>query len=396
MPSQEFGVFGIDKKGLYEINVPAGLGVNIRITDRFGLNIQSNAMITTSDKSERLDKYVSGFTDLAWQHSFGLTVALGKISKGDADHDGVTDRKDACPNTPAGDLVDSKTGCSIDSDKDNIADNKDACPQIAGVFALNGCPDSDGDGIKDSEDKCPNLAGDKALNGCPDADKDGVDDSKDKCPDLFGVAMFFGCPDTDKDSVQDLEDKCPTIPGLVKFAGCPDTDADGIEDSKDNCPSVFGYAAFNGCPEGKATPAPVVTPRVEEPKKESPKKEEPKKLEITDKLPLKPLEFATSQASVRIIYSDTLNSIANIMKSNNNNQLLIIGNADSRGGSEMNKALSLRRARAVQNYLVRKGINRNRLIIRGDGEDNPIDTNETPEGRARNRRVDLFLQLISK
>src|SRR5947207_13976753 len=87
----------------------------------------------------------------------GLSVFhLGTPSK-DSDHDGVSDTKDACPDTPAGAAVDSK-GCPIDSDHDGVYDGIDKCPGTpAGVHVdAKGCPvDSDGDGVPDGIDQCP-------------------------------------------------------------------------------------------------------------------------------------------------------------------------------------------------------------------------------------------------
>ena len=76
----------------------------------------------------------------------------------DDDNDGVSDKKDKCPGTPAGVMVD-KTGCPLDKDIDGVADYKDKCPDIAGTVNTGGCPDKDTDGIADAEDRCPDVAG---------------------------------------------------------------------------------------------------------------------------------------------------------------------------------------------------------------------------------------------
>ena len=81
------------------------------------------------------------------------------VEEGDADGDGVIDRRDQCPGTEAGVKVDAK-GCALDSDGDGVADGDDKCPdtpQGAKVDAM-GCElDSDGDGIVDGRDECPNT-----------------------------------------------------------------------------------------------------------------------------------------------------------------------------------------------------------------------------------------------
>lgn len=69
--------------------------------------------------------------------------------------------------------------------------------------------------------------------------------------------------------------------------------------------------------------------------------------------------------------------------------LEINGNTDNIGAASYNKKLSEKRADTVKNYLAGKGIDASKLIAKGFGEDNPIATNDTPEGRMKNRRVDF-------
>jgi OOP family OmpA-OmpF porin len=77
----------------------------------------------------------------------------------DADHDGVPDGVDKCPDTPVGAVVDA-TGCTTDADSDGVRDGLDQCPNtpkgtpVDGVGCARG-PDSDGDGVSDAADKCP-------------------------------------------------------------------------------------------------------------------------------------------------------------------------------------------------------------------------------------------------
>lgn len=108
-----------------------------------------------------------------------------------------------------------------DSDKDGISDKKDKCPQVAGLKEFEGCPDTDGDGIPDNEDGCPEEAGTKEMNGCPDSDGDGVADKDDLCPEVSGSVEMEGCPDTDEDGVHDGIDECPDKKGTVETNGCP-------------------------------------------------------------------------------------------------------------------------------------------------------------------------------
>jgi OOP family OmpA-OmpF porin len=119
----------------------------------------------------------------------GLSFGLGatRRSAADADHDGVADRLDRCPNTPRGAKVDAD-GCPIDSDGDGVWDGIDECPRTPAGARVDarGCPkDSDGDGVYDGIDECPDTPRGCTVDakGCEkDSDKDGVCDGVDRCP----------------------------------------------------------------------------------------------------------------------------------------------------------------------------------------------------------------------
>ena len=95
--------------------------------------------------------------------------------------------------------------------------------------------------------------------------------------------------------------------------------------------------------------------------------------------------------------SDVLNESSNQrldasiqdLKNNPDLQVIVAGHSDSRGNPDFNRALSQKRAEAVRNYLITKGVNPARLSARGYGDKEPAATNDTAEGRAKNRRVEL-------
>jgi hypothetical protein len=118
-----------------------------------------------------------------------------------------------------------------------------------GIFLKIGKPDSDKDGISNKKDKCPEIPGLELFSGCPDYDADGLPDYLDQCPRDFGASDTKGCPDTDRDGVVDPFDRCPEVSGNQDLHGCPDTDHDGLPDLDDECPSVFGLAQNQGCPK---------------------------------------------------------------------------------------------------------------------------------------------------
>ncbi len=130
-----------------------------------------------------------------FQALLGYSWGLG--APADSDGDGVANRLDQCPNTPAGAKVDNK-GCPIDSDGDGVFDGLDRCPDTPVGTKVNadGCPlDSDGDGIADHQDKCPAVPAPGTPDGCPvDSDGDGVIDANDACPTVPAPGTTDGCP----------------------------------------------------------------------------------------------------------------------------------------------------------------------------------------------------------
>jgi OmpA-OmpF porin, OOP family len=86
-----------------------------------------------------------------------------------------------------------------------------------------------------------------------------------------------------------------------------------------------------------------------------------------------------------------LDQLAESMKSNPDTRWRVEGHTDAVGSDSYNMDLSRRRAESVVNYLVSKGVDRNRLEIVPLGESTPIASNDTPEGRAMNRRVEIKL-----
>mgnify|MGYP000306625859 CR=1 FL=1 len=256
-----------------------------------------------------------------------------------------------------------------DTDGDGVYDKEDACPEVAGLKEFNGCPDADGDGIKDSEDACPNVAGLAALNGCPDADGDGVADKDDMCPSSKGTKANKGCPDTDGDGVVDKDDNCATVAGPAANKGCPwpDTDGDGVLDKDDKCPNVAGVPSEMGCPEK------VI------------KDEAVKAINMAAQT----INFRSGSTKFKPGITSELDKIVSLMKTHSKATFAISGYTDSSGRASSNLRLSERRANAVMAYFVRKGVDASRLTAKGYGVNNPIASNKTREGRAKNRRVEI-------
>ncbi len=108
---------------------------------------------------------------------------------------------------------------------------------------------------------------------------------------------------------------------------------------------------------------------------------------------LKELQFTTGSAELDPESFAELNKLYNLLRRNPEHTIEIFGHTDSSGDADTNRMLSQGRAKAISNYLVKRGISPNRIITRGYGESYPIATNGTPEGRRLNRRVDIHLYI---
>ena len=249
------------------------------------------------------------------------------------------------------------------------------------------CIDEDGDRICADVDQCPDEAEDldgvEDDDGCPedqDTDGDGLMDSVDQCvldpEDTDGYLDEDGCPelDNDADGIPDTRDECVSEPedpdGYEDEDGCPEADNDGdeIPDLEDECPFEKGVAAENGCP----------------------KRYEGVEITETHIRINQKIHFAYNKAKILKDSYPILKTVAQVLRDNPEIRLSIEGHTDSKGGKRYNKKLSKRRARSVMRHLVKKGrIDKDRLSFVGWGEEKPIDSNMTEEGRAANRRVEF-------
>jgi OOP family OmpA-OmpF porin len=84
-----------------------------------------------------------------------------------------------------------------------------------------------------------------------------------------------------------------------------------------------------------------------------------------------------------------LDDLISKVKGINLEVIIAVGHTDSVGSEAYNQKLSVRRAEAVKAYLVTKGIEKNRIYTEGKGEKQPVASNKTPEGRTKNRRVEI-------
>lgn len=229
--------------------------------------------------------------------------------------------------------------------------------------------DSDGDGIPDDEDKCPNNTPEEISKG------------------VYQDGPRKGCPiDTDEDTIEDYRDECPNSPAeivrldagrgtcinldasdTVTLLGCTkDSDGDGVPDCLDDCPNTAKGARVNerGCGVVEKGETVILQGDVT--------------FEF-NKFNLTPQAMATLDAFASRAVADLARFT----------DILVEGHTDSIGSDAYNQTLSEKRAAAVKNYLISKGIPTDKVASAGKGEKQPIADNNTVLGRAQNRRVEL-------
>jgi OOP family OmpA-OmpF porin len=272
-----------------------------------------------------------------------ILVALRIRKAKDTDGDGVTDRRDECPDTPIPATVDDQ-GCPTDTDQDKVVDGIDQCegtPQGATVDTA-GCPrDSDGDGILDGLDICPDTNPAALIN----AD---------------------GCPyDTDGDGHLDGIDQCPATPmgAVVDPRGCQvDSDGDGVPDGLDECPdtSLDNATDTAGCSAVQRGDFELPT-----------------------------IRFRLGSTKITKGSSQALDKVASILRQNPDITVEIGGHTDTMGKASVNRAISLNRAEEVKQYLASQGVPASQMVTKGYGEVHPIASNRYATGRALNRRIEF-------
>ena len=327
-----------------------GVGAKYRMSTKWGLRLDARLLLPPSSAG-------TGVT-VDFEAIASIYADFGRVKQrevapppvdDDPDHDGIRGAADKCPNDP--------------EDKDGFQD-EDGCPDL----------DNDGDGIPDSKDKCPNEPEDKDgfqdEDGCPDLDNDGdgIPDAQDKCPN----------EPEDKDNFQD-DDGCPD----------PDNDNDGIPDAQDKCPNEpetkNGYQDEDGCPD-----------------------------EIPDKVKafsgvIQGVNFRVNSADLLPLSFKTLDRAVAVLKEFKDIKIEIQGHTDDQPlvghkGSKFadNLELSQGRAESVRQYMVKKGIEENRLVAKGYGDSQPVEApaglkgNKLNAARSKNRRVEFKLISFSK
>ncbi len=215
-------------------------------------------------------------------------------------------------------------------------------------------PDTDGDGLCDAWVSEEDQAG-KYIDLCS-----GIDQCPEEAEDFDGVQDDDGCPDPDNDR-DGICDPWVEAKGLLdSYAHV----CKGVDLCPEQAETFNSYKDEDGCPD-----------EVPEP---------PKKVFVLDGV-----NFESGKATITQDSYISLMKVVDIMEAFPETAFEIVGHTDNVGRKDKNQKLSADRAEAVKTFLVEKGIDGSRIQTKGAGDTQPIASNKTPEGRAKNRRIEF-------
>jgi len=257
-----------------------------------------------------------------------------------------------------------------DTDGDEINDNDELNTYKTDPLKA----DSDGDKLSDAKE----INEYKTNPMMMDSDDDGLNDYAE----LMEHKTNPNLADTDEDGLNDSEE-------LKKYKTDPlkkDSDMDDLSDGDE-------AMKYKTSPLKKDTDEGTVNDGVEVKRGTNPlDKNDDVILEVEKvgaKIVLDGIEFASGKAVISEKSAEILDKAYKTLKAYPEMEVEIQGYTDNRGSYKFNKALSQKRAEAVRKHLVKLGIDPSRIIASGYGPDNPIETNDTAEGRAKNRRIEF-------
>jgi len=199
--------------------------------------------------------------------------------------------------------------------------------------------------------------------------------------------LLVGCANQGVKAPQIL---CPIV-GAVTGAGIVAAASDSDDPEAYVAGAALGGAlGYFFCRE-KPVPTPVAAAPAPAPKPAPPPPPPPAPEAGTKIVSLDGTNFDFNKSTLRPDAIAKLDHAAQVMNDNPSIKVNVEGHTDSVGSDAYNQGLSERRAKAAVDYLVSKGVDSSRLIPTGYGESRPVATNDTDEGRAQNRRVDLIV-----
>jgi outer membrane protein OmpA-like peptidoglycan-associated protein len=317
--------------------IPMGIGAQFMLDKKVALDINGGYSMTFADGITSLTPTKKGSY---WSLLIGVMV-VGEDEDADPDKDGLLTKEEK----------------RIRTDPRN--------------------PDTDGDRLTDGEEV--RRYGTDPLN--PDTDEDGLNDGDEV--QVYATDPLN--PDTDRDRLLDGAEVLTHKTNPLK----PDTDGDGLTDGDEVL--VHKTDPLNPDTDGGSVPDGVEVRRDTNPL--NPADDVPKKeslaVEIGKPIVLEGLVFDFNSAHIRPESEPVLENAHNILTENPAIEVEIHGHTDNVGKASYNLKLSQARANSVRQWLVDRGVDPARITTKGFGFVRPIASNDTEEGRQKNRRIEF-------
>jgi outer membrane protein OmpA-like peptidoglycan-associated protein len=338
--------------------VPVGVGIEFSLSKSVSLELSGGYNHAFNDNLNYCKFPWDGDwnTDGWATAGLGLTISLSRANFDD-DKDGLTNGEEAKIGTDPD---------NPDTDGDGLTDGEEVKTYRTDPLKA----DTDGDGLKDGEE-VKNYKTDPLK---ADTDGDGLNDGDE----VLKYHTDPLNPDTDGDGLNDGDEvlKYKTDP-LLK-----DTDGDGLTDGDE----VLKYKTN---PLNRDTDGGTVDDGTEVRRGTDPLNPADDVVKVQAPIILEGIVFATGKADIKPASAITLEKALTTLKIYPEIEVEISGHTDIIGGRKMNMKLSQRRADAVRNWLIEKGIDQKRITAKGYGFDKPIAPNTTKEGRQQNRRIEF-------
>jgi outer membrane protein OmpA-like peptidoglycan-associated protein/outer membrane protein W len=351
----------------HSMNIPVGVGAEYAFSRAGALSFELGARILDN----KTDFITSGGkkslfgTDWYPTVRVGVALYIGDSDDDDTDGDGLTNGYEK----QIGTAVDK-----ADTDADGLNDYEEIVKYKTNALMA----DTDGDGLKDGNEVVTYHTSPMEK----DTDHDGLTDGEE-------VTQLRTDPlktDTDGDGLSDAEEVRTTKTDPLKT----DTDADGLNDAAE-------VRTHKTNPLKTDTDAGTVNDGSEVTRGSNPldpaddvPKPTVQTVEVGKAIVLEGIVFQTSKAIIEPQSEETLNQALKVLTDNPEIVVEVRGYTDNVGKAAANVKLSQRRADAVKAWLVAKGVVGTRVGTKGMGAENPIAENTTPEGRAKNRRIEFF------
>jgi len=353
-----------EDKDYTTVHVPVGVGLDMAVSKYVTIALDLGARVMDK-KTDNFQNGVENFLGTDWYPTgrLGLNFYFGSSDDDDDDGDMLTNGYEKTIGTdPA----------KADTDADGLSDFEE-------VTKLKTSPvkaDTDGDGLKDGDEVVKNHT--DPLKA--DTDGDGLTDG-DEVVKYRTDALKA---DTDGDGLKDNDEVMKYRTDALKA----DTDGDGLKDNDEvvtHRTDPLKADTDGGTVNDGTEIAKAMNPL--DPSDDIPK---PKVIEVGKAIVLEGIVFKSGKSTIAPESEPTLMEAFNTLKDNPEISVEIHGYTDNVGKVAANKKLSLRRAEAVRSWLVMQGINSLRVGVKGNGSENPIADNSTPEGRQQNRRIEFY------